>query len=45
MRVAVSRTFGRAGVAREQVGDHDISEITRDRVRTYVDDFLRRLIS
>ena len=31
LRVNVSRTFGRAGVAREQVGDHDISEITRDR--------------
>jgi hypothetical protein len=45
MRVAVSRTFGRAGVAREQVGDHDVSEITRDRVQGYIDDFMRRLIS
>jgi hypothetical protein len=44
-RVAVSRTFGRAGVAREQVGDHDISEITRNRVQGYIDDFMRRLIN
>jgi len=44
-RVAVSRTFGRPGIAREQVGDHDISEITRDRVQGYIDDFMRRLIS
>ena len=45
MRVAVSRAFGRIGVPREQVGDHDISEITADRVRSYVEDFMRRLIS
>jgi hypothetical protein len=45
MRVAVSRTFGRVGVPREQIGDHDIGEITRDRVQGYIDDFMRRLIS
>jgi hypothetical protein len=45
LRVRVSRTFGRAGVAKEQVGDHDISEITRDRVQGYIDDFMRRLIN
>jgi hypothetical protein len=44
MRVAVSRTFGRIGVPREQVGDHDISEITKDRVQGHIDDFMRRLI-
>jgi len=45
LRVGVFRTFGRAGVAREQVGDHDISEITRERVQGYIDDFMRRLIA
>jgi hypothetical protein len=45
LRVRVSRTFGRAGVAKEQVGDHAISEITRDRVQGYIDDFMRRLIN
>lgn len=45
LRVRVSRTFGRAGVAKEQVGDHDISEITRHRVQGHIDDFMRRLIS
>ena len=45
LRVAVFRTFGRPGIAREQVGDHDISEITSDRVQGHIDDFMRRLIS
>jgi hypothetical protein len=45
LRVVVSRTFGRADIAREQVGDHDISEITKGRVQGYIDDFMRRLIS
>ena len=45
LRVRVFRTFGRPGIAREQVGDHDINEITRDRVQGYIDDFMRRLIS
>ena len=44
-RVVVSRTFGRPGIALEQVGDHDVSEITRQRVQGYIDDFMRRLIS
>jgi hypothetical protein len=45
LRVAVSRTFGREGVASERVADHDISEITRARVQGYIDDFMRRLIN
>ena len=45
MRVAVSRTFGRVGVPREQLGDHDIGEITRERVEGYIAAFMRRLIS
>ena len=45
LRVGVFRTFGRAGVAREQVGDHDIGEISRERVQGYIDDFMRRLIA
>ena len=45
LRVVVSRTFGRADVPREQVADHDISEVTRDRVQGYIDDFMRRLIN
>ena len=45
MRVAVSRTFGRVGVPREQLGDHDIGEITRERVEGYTAAFMRRLIS
>jgi hypothetical protein len=45
MRVAVSRTFGRVGVPREQLGDHDIGEITRERVEDYIAAFMRRLIS
>ena len=45
LRVAVFRTFGRPDIAREQVGDHDISEITRERVQGYIHDFMRRLIS
>jgi hypothetical protein len=45
LRVRVSRTFGREGVASEQVADHEISEITRDRVQGYIDDFMRRLIN
>jgi hypothetical protein len=44
-RVVVARTFGRPGIALEQVGDHDVSEITRQRVQGYIDDFMRRLIS
>ncbi len=44
-RVAVSRTFGRVGVPREQLGDHDIGEITRERVEGYTAAFLRRLIA
>jgi hypothetical protein len=45
LRVAVFRTFGRPDIAREQVGDHDISEVTRERVEGYIHDFMRRLIS
>jgi hypothetical protein len=45
MRVAVSRTFGRVGVPREQQGDHDIGEITKERVEGYIAAFMRRLIS
>jgi hypothetical protein len=45
LRVRVFRTFGRPDIAREQVGDHEISEITRDRVQGYIDDFMRRLIN
>ena len=45
LRVTVSRTFGRAGVAKEQVGDHDVSEITREQVQGYIHDFMRRVIS
>ena len=45
LRVRVFRTFGLPNIAREQVGDHDISEITRDRVQGHIDDFMRRLIN
>ena len=44
-RVVVSRTFGRPDIALERVGDHDVGEITRERVQGYIDDFMRSLIS
>jgi hypothetical protein len=44
-RVRVFRTFGRPDIAREQMGDHDVGEITKDRVQGYIDDFMRRLVS